>query len=428
MDHKSLQYIFKQKELNLKQRKWLELLKDYDIDILYHSGKANVVADALSQKSMDSLAHLEAYQRPLAKEIHRLASLGVRLAVSSEGGVIVQNRAESSLVVEVKEKQFNNSLLVQLKEGIQKHNTMAFTLGVDDGTLRYQGRLCVPNMDDLRERIMIEAHTSRYSVHPGSTNIYHDLREVYLWNDMKRNVADFEARCPNCQQVKEAELIGPDIVHQAMEKVKIIKERLKMDQSRQKSYLDVRRFKEDYWVFLKVSPMKCIMRFGKKGKLSLRYVGLYRIVQRIGQVAYKLELPPEMSLVHPYDRNVFHDGRKNRYSLKLNGRKFTLAPLSPSQVFEDQKRLRETMGKPRGGIKNVFPEDIPNGLPPLRGIEHQIDFVPRSQIPNRPAYRSNPEETKELQRQQPKENVVVRSESMRCTLFPLNRFCPKWIF
>ncbi|XP_070046737.1 uncharacterized protein [Nicotiana tomentosiformis] len=68
-----------------------------------------------------------------------------------------------------------------------------------------------------------------------------------------------------------------------------------------------------------------------------------------------------------YDRNVFHDGRKNRYSLELNG-------------FED-----------------VFPEDIPNGFSPLRGIEHQINFVPGSQIPNRSAYRSNPEETKELQ-------------------------------
>ncbi|XP_070032263.1 uncharacterized protein [Nicotiana tomentosiformis] len=61
MDHKSIQYIFKQKELNLRQRRWLELLKDYNINIMYHLGKANVVADALSRKSMDSLAHLEAY-------------------------------------------------------------------------------------------------------------------------------------------------------------------------------------------------------------------------------------------------------------------------------------------------------------------------------------------------------------------------------
>ncbi|XP_070041047.1 uncharacterized protein [Nicotiana tomentosiformis] len=114
----------------------------------------------------------------------------------------MKNRTESSLVVEVKEKQYNDPLLPQLQEGIHKHKAMEFSLGMDDGTLRYQGRLCAPNVDGLRERIMTEAHTSRYSMHPGSTKIYHYLKEVYWWNDIKRNVADFVARCPNCQQVK----------------------------------------------------------------------------------------------------------------------------------------------------------------------------------------------------------------------------------
>ncbi|XP_070039532.1 uncharacterized protein [Nicotiana tomentosiformis] len=81
---------------------------------------------------MGSLAHLEAYQRPLDKEVHRLACLGVRLVDSSEGGGNVHNRAESSLVVEVKEKQYNYPLLAQLKEGIHKHKTMAFSLGMGD--------------------------------------------------------------------------------------------------------------------------------------------------------------------------------------------------------------------------------------------------------------------------------------------------------
>ncbi|XP_070036247.1 uncharacterized protein [Nicotiana tomentosiformis] len=143
MDHKSLQYIFKQKELNLRQRRWLELLKDYDIDILYHPRKANMVADALSRKSKGSLAHLEACQRPLAREVHQLASLGVRLADSNEGGVIVQNRAESSLVTEVKEKQYNDPVLVQLKEGIHKNKTMPFSLGMDDGPKVEKQRNCI---------------------------------------------------------------------------------------------------------------------------------------------------------------------------------------------------------------------------------------------------------------------------------------------
>ncbi|WMV24393.1 hypothetical protein MTR67_017778, partial [Solanum verrucosum] len=96
-------------------------------------------------------------------------------------------------------------------------------------------------------------------------------------------------------EVGEAQLIGPDLVHQAMEKEKVIQERLKMAQSRQKSYTDVRRraleFEVDDWVYLKVSPMKGVMRFGKKGKLSARYIGPYRIVKRVGNVAYELELP-----------------------------------------------------------------------------------------------------------------------------------------
>ncbi|XP_070014199.1 uncharacterized protein [Nicotiana sylvestris] len=140
---------------------------------------------------MGSLAHLGAYQRSLAKEVYQLASLGVLLADSSEGEVIIQNRAESSLVVEVKEKQFNDPLLAQLKEGIHKHNTTTFSFSMNDGTLRYQDRLRVPDIDGLRERIMTEAHTSRYSMHPGSTKMYHDLKKIYWWNNMKRDVADF---------------------------------------------------------------------------------------------------------------------------------------------------------------------------------------------------------------------------------------------
>ncbi|XP_070032374.1 uncharacterized protein [Nicotiana tomentosiformis] len=105
-------------------------------------------------------------------------------------------------MVDVKEKQYNDPLLAQLKEGIHKHKTMAFFLGIGDRKLRYQGRLRVPNVDGLRERIMTEAHTFMYFVHSDSTKMYHDLKEVYWWNDMKMNVAEFVAKCPNCQQVK----------------------------------------------------------------------------------------------------------------------------------------------------------------------------------------------------------------------------------
>ncbi|XP_049366670.1 uncharacterized protein LOC125831555 [Solanum verrucosum] len=107
-------------------------------------------------------------------------------------------------------------------------------------------------------------------------------------------------------ELGKADLLGPNLVQQAIEKVKLIRDRLHTTQYRQKSYVDVRRqnleFDVEDWVFLKVSPMKGIMRFRKKGKLSPRYVGSYKIIQKIGMVAYELDLPSELEAVHL----VFH--------------------------------------------------------------------------------------------------------------------------
>ncbi|XP_070048924.1 uncharacterized protein [Nicotiana tomentosiformis] len=117
-----------------------------------------------------------------------------------------------------------------------------------------------------------------------------------------------------------------------MEKVKIIKERLKTAQSCQKSYSDVRsrdlEFKEDDSVFLKVFPMMGVMHFCKKGKLNPRYVRPYRINQRIGQVAYILELPPEMSLV----QSVLHISILK----KVVG---DLSPIVPIETIEVNEEL-----------------------------------------------------------------------------------------
>ncbi|KAH0712585.1 hypothetical protein KY289_008544 [Solanum tuberosum] len=177
-DHKSLQYVFTQKELNLRQRRWLELLKDYDMSILYHPGKANVVVDALSRLSMGSTAHVDEEKRELAKDVHRLERLEVRLMDSTEGEIVVTNEVESSLVSEVKEKEDQDPIVLELKANAHKQKVSAFEQG-GDGVLRYQGRLCVLIVDGLQERIMEEAHSSRYSIHPGSTKMYRDLREVY---------------------------------------------------------------------------------------------------------------------------------------------------------------------------------------------------------------------------------------------------------
>ena len=111
----------------------------------------------------------------------------------------------------------------------------------------------------------------------------------------------------------EARLLGTDLVQDALEKVKVIQERLRTAQSRQKSYADRKvrdvSFMEGEKVLLKVSPMKGVMRFGKKGKLSPRFIGPFEVLRRIGEVAYELILPPRLSGVHP----VFHVSMLRKY-------------------------------------------------------------------------------------------------------------------
>ena len=115
--------------------------------------------------------------------------------------VIVQNGVESSLVVEVKEMHDSDPILLELKGAVNSHRVKVFSQA-GDCVLRYQGRLYVPFLGELRQHILAEAHKSRYSIHLGATKMYRDLREVYWWNGMTRDIADFVSKCPNCQQVK----------------------------------------------------------------------------------------------------------------------------------------------------------------------------------------------------------------------------------
>ena len=91
--------------------------------------------------------------------------------------------------------------MLDLKASVHKQRVLTFEQGGDD-ELKYQGRLCVPKVDGLQERILEEAQSSRYSIHPGSTKMYCDLREVYMWEGMKNDNVEFVVMCSNCQQVK----------------------------------------------------------------------------------------------------------------------------------------------------------------------------------------------------------------------------------
>ena len=114
----------------------MELLKDYDIILHYHPGKENVVPDALSRLSMGSLSHVEEGKKEMVKDIHRLANLGVRLLDFEDGGVIVHELAKSSLCAEVKEKQVEDPLLMQIKKDVGQQKVMSFEIGCD-GILRF---------------------------------------------------------------------------------------------------------------------------------------------------------------------------------------------------------------------------------------------------------------------------------------------------
>ena len=496
-DHQSLKYFFTQKDLNMRQRRWLELVKDYDCEILYHPGKANRVADALSRKSVATLMSMQAMSPPLRKEI---LDFGLELIA----GQLSALSLAPTMYDEIRSKQDDDVSLVRIKHEIKEGKCQEFRIA-DDETLYLKDRLCVPNVDNLRERILAEIHDTPYSIHPGATKMYNDLKGNFWWFGMKRDVAKYVKKCMTCQQVKAehqkpggelqsiqipewkweeiamdfitglprttngydaiwvivdrltktahfipikitysmerlAELYVKEIVrlhgipksiisdrdgrftskfwksvqnamgtrlhfstafhpqtdgqtertnliledmlracsldfktswckmlplaefaynnsfqatigmapyealygrkcrspicwHEAGEKklmesvdaertdfvnetsemIKLIRRRIETAQSRQKSYADKRRrpleFAVGEYVFLKVAPMKGVMRFGKKSKLSPRFIGPYEIVKQIGKVAYQLKLPSEMSAIH----NVFHVSMLKKY-------------------------------------------------------------------------------------------------------------------
>ncbi|XP_070050983.1 uncharacterized protein [Nicotiana tomentosiformis] len=200
-DHKSLKYIFPQRDLNLRQRRWMELLKDYDFSILYHPGKANVVADALSRKSMGSLAHIAPTKRLLANDIQRLEGTSIKFSVGKSDILLACVRAKSSLVEHIKATQYEDERLCKYRDEALAGKSKVMIVE-SDGVLRMGDMLCIADVDRLRHSILKEARNYKYTIYPGSTKMYHDLKKFYWWEGMKKDVVNFVSSYLTCQQLK----------------------------------------------------------------------------------------------------------------------------------------------------------------------------------------------------------------------------------
>nr|GEV94161.1 retrotransposon protein, putative, Ty3-gypsy subclass [Tanacetum cinerariifolium] len=204
-DHKSLQHIFSQKELNMQQRRWIELFSDYDCEIRYHLGKANVVADALSRK-----------ERVKPKRVRAM-------------NMILQSIIKDRILADQKEERIAMDFVTKLPRTSSGHDTIWV----------------------IMDRLTKSAH-------------FLPMREDYKMDRLARLYL-------NEIVVRHGQLIGPEFMHETTEKILQIKDKLKATR---------------------------VVRFGKKGKLTPRFVGPFKIIEKVGPVAYRLDLLEELNGVH----------------------------------------------------------------------------------------------------------------------------------
>ncbi|GJU04255.1 putative reverse transcriptase domain-containing protein [Tanacetum coccineum] len=283
-DHKSLQHIFNQKELNMRQRRWIELFSDYDCEIRYHPGKANVVADALSRKERVKPKHVRAMSMTIQSSI-------------KEKLLAAQNEV-------TKEENAPAEMLRSMKKDITTYVSKCLTCSkVKAKHLRPPGLLQQPEIPEWKwDKIIMDFITQLLRLRSGYDTIW-------VIVDRLTKSADFLATREDYSMEKLSILYIDDILAnhgETTDKVVIIKERLKAAKDRQKSYDDNKRkpleFEKGDRVLLKVSPWKGAVRFGKKGKLAPRYVGSFEILERICSLAYRLRFPKELNGIH----DTFH--------------------------------------------------------------------------------------------------------------------------
>src|SRR4051812_11202452 len=200
-DHQSLKYLFTQPDLNLHQQRWLETIADFNMDISYTPGKANVMVDALSRKSYCNALEVQIQQPLLYEEFQKL-----NLKIVPQGHVnsLV---IEPDLVKAVKIMQGYDDFVHKIKRDIKNGKPTPFTLD-DECVACYKGRLVVTHskgrQGNLNQtlHVMKEAHDTPLSIHPGSTKMYQDIRQRYWWPGMKQDIARYVDECDVCRRIK----------------------------------------------------------------------------------------------------------------------------------------------------------------------------------------------------------------------------------
>jgi hypothetical protein len=195
MDHKSLKYLFTQPDLNMRQRRWIELIKDCELEVHYHPRKANVVADALSHKHQCNHLIIQPHTSCCDPEEPSLS-------------VVPHGRLNNkALIPTIKE----DDITAQRTDVGMGHIHRRLELGEAhcfrqdaDGVLWFKNRLVVPKDFELHRKIMDEAHCSRYYIHLGTNKMYQDLKKSFWWTRMKREIANV---WPNVTHVEESKLI-----------------------------------------------------------------------------------------------------------------------------------------------------------------------------------------------------------------------------
>ncbi|GJS53770.1 putative reverse transcriptase domain-containing protein [Tanacetum coccineum] len=238
------------KELNMRQCRWLELLSDYDCEIRYHSGKANVVADALSRKEQNKPLWVRAL----------IMTIGLDLPKQ-----ILEAQTKARKPENLKSEDVGGTLIENSKDPEK------------------------PRKEKLEPRADETLYHASIKAAPFETLYGRKCRSPVCW-----------------AEVRDAQLTSPELIHETTEKIVQIKQRIQAARDRQKSYADVwhkpLEFQVGDRVMLKVSPWKGVVRFGKWGKLNPRYIGPFKVLAKVGTVAYRLELPQQLSRVH----STFH--------------------------------------------------------------------------------------------------------------------------